>query len=152
MNDTENPQLDMSMEIARLEAELAAMRTVASKAMHNYETALMKLIKVEAELAKLQAAHEQCLIERNRLGVEAAGLRSIVERLKAENQWHPASEPPDSARLVLDTNSEKIYFNKSRVGLCRGCSVDTGWLNLQGDVATPTSWRELPKPPKDVRQ
>ena len=143
----------LESELSTAMAELASMRTAASKAMADYETANHALAnckavaeiqservrKLEAELAKMTAraeTAEDSLVYRLDINQQLGDERNA---LAEENEWHLASEPPKEG-YWLTTNTDGTIHEDDWNG--------TEWRSYGRTLLPVTHYRKLPQPPK----
>ena len=80
--------------------------------------------------------------ELSAMTAERDALKAERDALVKENEWHLASELPDSDRNVLLQFESGMILVESR-----DLSQENGW-GWVGHYDPPIRWRELPQPPK----
>ena len=141
-------------EVCKTERELTAMRTTASKAMADYETANHALAKIAEERNQLEKERD-ALIAENALTQRACdswrklAMDRLDERnaLAEENEWKPIETAPKNGMTVqllcpggVDTGHWCDYRD-------RGYEINGEWSTEHGH-GEPCKWRPLPQPPK----
>ena len=130
--DSKNATID------RLERDLAA----ANSALASKELALIEaeaeLQDANARIAELEGHLAKSQMERN-LEIEAR-----LAELERANEWHKASEHPNTARYVL---VETDQGGDPSLGFY---IKDSQWPWRSNNNGTVLRWRELPQPPKEA--
>jgi hypothetical protein len=128
--------------VKRLEAELAAMKATCD----DYR---MQACRPDECRAKTELAAFVRLLDPVDGNVVAAMVR--LRDLLAENEWHPASEPPkeNGSYIVLLAGFVKAGFVKEASFIADITLPVSGWIipKLYSKQEV-THWRELPRPPE----
>lgn len=132
------------MNLTRLKATVADLRIQACR-----PDACERVKRLTAELAAMTAERNVAIAKVGKDGRRIAELEAVEERLlaelaalKAANEWHPVSEPPNNSRDVWCHGKidERGYYANGR------------WMYYMDDgqpmeftIFPPTHWCELPK-------